>query len=196
MAVSLLLLLLTPCPATIPLVGLPFTPPVAPPPSISLVTTHGGCTALPTQLCLNAVLPHHEPFGCFKNPPVPLPRVFCCNGTLCGLDLQTPSGSVPLTLRWLGTPPGLQLLTYVKSCTARQVLGSTRQPSPRSLPNWVVAHCFAEPRPSQPPPPRRFGMAVWMPSQCVILRALAYERVAWLALSRRWKPMTRRKTWW
>ena len=42
----------------------------------ALPTTHGGCAALPTQLCLIPVPPHHEPFGYFEDPPVPPPRLF------------------------------------------------------------------------------------------------------------------------
>ena len=45
-------------------------------------------SALPAPLCLNLVLPHHEPFGCFKDSPVPLPRRFGCSGPQ--RDLSTP----------------------------------------------------------------------------------------------------------
>ena len=38
----------------------------------------------------------------------------------------------------------------------------------------------------------RFSML----SLCVILSALAYERVVWSLRHRRWKPMTRNWTWW
>ena len=88
----------------IPLVTFPPTPPVAPPTPIFLGTTHGGCAALPTQLCLILVPPCHEPFGCFKDPRIPLPRFFLPQWTTARSQLQTPRGSVPLTLRWLGTP--------------------------------------------------------------------------------------------
>ena len=40
----------------------PFTPPLAPPSPHSVGTICGGCAALPTQLCLITVPPHHEPF--------------------------------------------------------------------------------------------------------------------------------------
>ena len=59
----------------IPLVGFPSTPPVVVPPPVPLGTTHGGFPAPSTQLCLILVPHHHEPFGCFKDPPVPLPRL-------------------------------------------------------------------------------------------------------------------------
>ena len=67
-------------PPRIPFFGFPSTPPVALPPPVRLGTTHGGFPALSTQLCLTLVPPHHEPFGCFKDAPVPLPRLLCCSG--------------------------------------------------------------------------------------------------------------------
>ena len=66
--------------------GFPSTPPVAPPPPFPLGTTHGRSPALSTQLCLILVPPHNEPFGCFKDPPVPLPRHFCCSGPQSSLN--------------------------------------------------------------------------------------------------------------
>ena len=49
------------------------------PPPICLVhhdPTHGECAALSSQLCLTHVSPHHNPFGCFKDSPIRLPRLF------------------------------------------------------------------------------------------------------------------------
>ena len=74
-------------PPPIPLVGFPSTPPpVASPSPLPLGTTHGGCVALPTQLCLILVSPCHEPFGCFKDPSVSLPRNFCLSGPQRGIN--------------------------------------------------------------------------------------------------------------
>ena len=46
----------------------------------ALGTTHDGCAALPTQLCLILVPLDHEPFGCLGGPPVPRTRIFRCRG--------------------------------------------------------------------------------------------------------------------
>ena len=88
----------TPVPplAPVSLIGFPSTPPVARPPPSPWGTTHGGCTALPTQLCLILVPLHYEPFGCFKDPPAPLPRLFCCSGPQRGLNFKHQGG----VFRW------------------------------------------------------------------------------------------------
>ena len=96
-------------PLLFPLVLFSATPLVAPPPPIPLDTTHGGCVALPSQPSLSLVPPHHEPFVCFKDPPVSLPRLFGCSGPQHGLNSKHQGGKFRFTLRWLGTPRGLRL---------------------------------------------------------------------------------------
>ena len=84
--------LLLPPPPRIPSVRLPSTPPIAPPRSNPLGATRGGFLALSTQLCLNLVPPHHEPFGCFKDPIVPFPLLFRCSGPQRSLNSKHRGG--------------------------------------------------------------------------------------------------------
>ena len=81
-----------PPPLRVPLVGFYATLPVAPPLPIPLDTTHGGCAALSTQLSLILVPPHHEPFGCFEDPPVSTSRLFGCSGPQRGLNSKHQGG--------------------------------------------------------------------------------------------------------
>ena len=81
-------------PTRIPLVGFPSTPPVAPPspqsPGHRPRRIPGAVySAVPHP---RATSPHHEPFGCFRDPPVPLPRIFCCSGPQRGLDYKRQAG--------------------------------------------------------------------------------------------------------
>ena len=85
------------------------------PASIPLGTTHHGCMALSTQLCLILVPLDHEPFGCLEDPSVPFARPFLLLWATAASQLQTPRGSVPLIPRWLGTPYGLRLCIFAKS---------------------------------------------------------------------------------
>ena len=45
-----------------------------------------------TQFRLVLVPPDHEPFGCFEDPPVPLARLLCANGSKRGLSSKHQRG--------------------------------------------------------------------------------------------------------
>ena len=81
----------TPLPR-IPLVWFPSSRPVASPPPFPLGTTYGACAAMPIQMCLILVAPHHEPLGCFKDPPVAHPRIFRCSRPQRGLNSKNQGG--------------------------------------------------------------------------------------------------------
>ena len=51
---------------------------------------------LPTHLTLSLVAPHQEPFGCLKDSPVPLPRLFFCSGPQRCFNSKHQGGN----LRW------------------------------------------------------------------------------------------------
>ena len=46
-----------------------------------------------SQLCLILIPPHHEPFGCFEDPSVPLPCLFSCAGPQRGLKSKHQGGN-------------------------------------------------------------------------------------------------------
>ena len=83
-----------PPPLSIPLVVFSATCPVAPSPPIPLDTIHSGSAAMPTHLCVSLVPPHQEPFVCYKDRPVPLPRRFGCSGPQRGLNSKYQGGNL------------------------------------------------------------------------------------------------------
>ena len=85
-----------PPPPRIAMTGVAYTPHVAPLPPSPLDTTHGVCAALPIQLWLRLVPPHHQPFGCFEDPPVPLSRLVCCSGPQSGPNSTHQGGKLRL----------------------------------------------------------------------------------------------------
>ena len=87
-------------PSLHPLGRASITPPVASTPCIPLDTTHGGCAALPARLLVPL---HHEPFRCFEDPPVPLPRLCCCSVPQRGINPKHGGG----VFRWLLGGSGL-----------------------------------------------------------------------------------------
>ena len=68
-----------------------FPYPPSPLPLLSALSTmHPGGAALRARFCLLYVSPGHEPFGCFEDPPVPLPRLLCCMDPQCGFKPKLP----------------------------------------------------------------------------------------------------------
>ena len=139
-------------------------------------------------------MPHHGPFGCFKDPPVPLPRLFAAvdhsavstpntkgasSGNLSVARISLRSSTMHLC-RVLNYPPGLGFFppAIVPNITQLGNRSLLRRATPPAKKN------------------RLLRMVVSMFSQRVILRAFAYERVAWSVRSRRWRPMARNRTWW
>ena len=148
----------TPCP--IPWVGLSPTPPVHAPP-IPLGATHDGCAALPTQLCLVLVSPHHEPFGCLKDPRYPFPAfiaavdhsAFSTPNTKgeCSVDppvARNPLRSLAMYLCQVLNYP--RRLGFSPSANVPNISRLGRVILPWVLlPDWVIAPSFAVPRPLQ-----------------------------------------------
>ena len=130
-----------------------------------------------------------------QEPPGSTSSLFLLQWTAARSQLQTPSRSVPLILRWLRTPYGLRLCIYANSLNRPPGLGFS---PPAIVPNIsrVVNRsllCLATAAATKS---RRLRMFVSTLSQRVILRALAHERVVWSVRSRRSNPMTRKRTWW
>ena len=104
-----------------------------PPPPIPLDTTRGERAALPTQLCIILVPLHHEPFGCFEDPPVPLPRLFCCSGPQRGLNSKHRGGKFrcPFDVSEVPKVFDYASMSSLKMCAKSRV----HQPSSRTLPD-------------------------------------------------------------
>ena len=60
--------------------GFPLYSSCCPPPPIPLGTTHNGCTAVPSLICLIFVAHDHEPSGRLVDRPVPLTPISSCSG--------------------------------------------------------------------------------------------------------------------
>ena len=190
---SLLLLLLTPCPAFpwsgfLPLFILPLPSPIA------LGNTQGRFPALSTQLCLIIIPPHHEPLGCFKDPPVPLPRLVNCSGPHRGLNSKTKGEcSVDRSMARNSLRSPCMHLCQVSNCPP-----GFRLSPPAIVPNNNrLDNGFLLRRPTAAAETsRHLPMVVPMLSLLVILKAFAYAGVASVAQRRRWKTKTRKRDWW
>ena len=141
-------------PPRIPSVGFSSTPPVAPPPPVPLGIPHDGCAALLAQLCLILVSPLHEPFVCFKDPPGTTSPPFSLQWTIVRSQLYSPRGSVPLILRWLGTPHRSSTamhLQYLCMSARCRVLPASRRPEHYSTGQSLLALPCHGPRIKEPP---------------------------------------------
>ena len=125
--------LVTALPPRILLVVFPSTLPVPPPLPIPLDTTHPGSPALCTQMCLIFVPPLHEPFGGYKDPPVPIPRIFRCSGSQRGLNSKHQGGVFRRPFGGSKLPQVFDYTSMQKGSTVRQVSASPRQPSYRTV---------------------------------------------------------------
>ena len=164
-------------------------------PPFPLGITHCGCAALPTQLGLILVPLYHEPFGCFEDTRYHFPASFAAvdhspvstpstKGD-CSVDPSVARNSPEvfdycMHLCQVLCPPGLGF-------SPPAIVSNTTRLSNRSL----LCRATAPAKKS-----RRLRMVVSMLRQRVILRAFAHERVVWSVRSRRWKPMTPKRTWW
>ena len=102
--------------------------------------------ALSAQLRLILVPLDHVAFGCFEEPAVPPALFFCCNDPHGGLYQRG------MFRRPLGGSKHLEVFNKAsmpKSLAALPVSGPPHRPSSRTSPGWVIAPCFAVPRPPQ-----------------------------------------------
>ena len=103
------------------------------PPPICLMhhdPTHGECAALSSQLCLTHVSPHHNPFGCFKDSPIRLSRLFRCRGPQRGLYSEHQGGSFRLPFGGSNLPKVLDYASIpsLELSARSQVLPASHRP--------------------------------------------------------------------